>query len=404
MADSCEKKTCPLSAWVILGESFHPIQSQKQGGQVMNKFITIVGMDVHKNSIEIVIAETTGRNEVRHFGKIGGDMASLDKAIRKLQSRDTELRFVYEAGPCGYEIYRHLTEQKFHCVVVAPSMIPKKSGNRIKNDRRDAEALARLYRAGELTTVYVPREDDEAMRDLTRAREDAVTAQRTARQHLGAFLLRQGLRYPGKSSWKKAHMHWLSDVKMSHPAQQITLQEYIHAVTECSGRVDRLTEQIQKLLPQWHMAPVVNALQALRGVAPIVAVTTVSEIGDLGRFETPRQIMAYLGLVPSEYSSGSSTRRGGITKTGNGHVRRALVEAAHAYAYPARVSRHLLKRQEGLPQPIREIAWKAQVRLCGRFRRLMANGKSKNTVVAAIARELSGFMWAIARQVPVPNA
>jgi transposase len=191
---------------------------------------------------------------------------------------------------------------------------------------------------------------------------------------------------------------------MSHPAQQITLQEYIHAVTECSGRVDRLTEQIQKLLPQWRMAPVVNALQALRGVAPIVAVTTVAEIGDLGRFKTPRQIMAYLGLVPSEHSSGNSIRRGGITKTGNGHVRRALVEAAHAYAFPARVSRHLLKRQEGLPQPIREIAWKAQVRLCGRFRRLLAKGKSRNTVVAAIARELSGFMWAIAREIPVPNA
>lgn len=370
----------------------------------MRDFITIVGLDVHKDSIEIAVAETTGQQEVRRFGKIGGDMASLDKAIRKLQSRGGQLRFVYEAGPCGYEIYRHLSRQGFHCAVVAPSMIPKRSGDRIKNDRRDAEALARLYRAGELTAVFVPREEDEAMRDLTRAREDAVKAQRVARQHLGAFLLRQGLRFAGKTSWKGAHQRWLADMKMPHPAQQITLQEYIHAVTECADRVERLSEQIQTLLSAWRRAPVVAALQALRGVAPIVAVTTVAEIGDLGRFQTPRQIMAYLGLVPSEHSSGATTRRGGITKTGNGHVRRALVEAAQAYSYPARVSRPMLKRQQELPQSIREIAWKAQLRLCGRFRRLMARGKSRNTVVTAIARELSGFMWAIAKEVPLPNA
>jgi transposase len=283
-------------------------------------------------------------------------------------------------------------------------MVPKKSGNRIKTDRRDAEALARLYRAGELTPIYVPREDDEAMRDLSRAREDASKAQRTARQRLGAMLLRHGYRNPGKKSWTPAYMRWLSDISMPHPAQQIALQEYIHAVMECTTRIDRLTQQMLSLLPQWRMSPVVAALQALRGVAPIVAVTTVAEIGDLRRFENPRQLMAYLGLVPSEYSSGNSISRGGITKTGNGHVRRVLVEAAHAYGHPARVSRILLKRQEGLPQPIRDIAWKAQVRLCGRFRKLMAKGKLKNKVVTAIARELSGFMWAIAKEVQMANA
>jgi transposase len=369
----------------------------------MKHCITVVGMDVHKDSIEIVIAETTGTQEVRHYGKINGDMASLDKAVRKLKSTGRELHFVYEAGPCGYEIYRHLSQQGFTCVVVAPSKTPRRSGDRIKNDRRDAQTLARLYRAGELTPVYVPRQDDEAMRDLTRAREDAVKALRTARQHLGAFLLRHGHRYPGKTSWKPAHVRWLSDITMPHPAQQITLQEYIHAVNEGSLRVDRLVDQILKLLPQWRLAPVVEALQALRGVAPIVATTTVSEIGDITRFENPRQFMAYLGLVPSEHSSGSSVKRGSITKTGNGHVRRVLVEAAHAYAYPARVSRFLLKRQDGLPQPIREIAWKAQVRLCGRFRKLMAQGKLKTKVVTAIARELSGFIWAIAREVQLKN-
>ncbi len=370
----------------------------------MKHSITVVGMDVHKDSIEIVIAETTGTQEVRHYGKINGDMASLDKAVRKLKSTSRELHFVYEAGPCGYEIYRHLSQQGFTCVVVAPSKTPKKSGDRIKNDRRDAQTLARLYRAGELTLVHVPQEDDEAMRDLTRAREDAVKALRTARQRLGAFLLRHGHRYPGRSSWKPAHRRWLSDITMPHPAQQITLQEYIHAVDEGTQRVDRLVDQVLKLLPQWRLAPVVEALQALRGVAPIVAITTVAEIGDITRFENPRQLMAYLGLIPSEYSTGTTLKRGSITKTGNGHVRRVLVEAAHAYNFPARVSRFLLKRQQDLPPSIQEIAWKAQVRLCGRFRRLMAQGKLKTKVITAIARELSGFIWAIAREVQLKSA
>ncbi len=370
----------------------------------MNKCITIVGLDAHKESIEIVTADTVGSQEVRHYGTIGGDMTSLDKAVRRLQSAGKELHFVYEAGPCGYEIYRHLTKRGFHCAVVAPSMIPKKTGSRIKTDRRDAEALARLYRAGELTPIYVPCEEDEAMRDLSRAREDASKAQRTARQRLGAMLLRHGYRYSGRKLWTLAHMRWLSGIAMQHPAQQIALQEYIHAVTECSTRLQRLAEQMLELLPSWRMSPVVKALQALRGVAPIVAITTVAEIGDLTRFDNPRQFMAYLGLVPSEYSSGNSISRGSITKTGNGHVRRVLIEAAHTYCHPARVSRILLRRQEGLPKDICEIAWKAQVRLCGRYRKLMAKGKMRTKVVTAITRELSGFVWAIAKKVPAATA
>ena len=362
---------------------------------------TVVGLDVHKNSIEIVTADTDGAMEVRRFGRIGGTMDALDRAVRKLISGGSTLRFVYEAGPCGYEIYRHLAGKGFSCKVVAPSKTPKKSGERIKNDRRDAETLARLERAGELTGIYVPREEDEAMRDLTRARDDAVKSLRTARHQLNAFLLRYGKRYPGKGSWTPAHMRWLSDIALAHPSQQIVLQEYITTVMVCTERTARLTDQITKLLPEWRWNPVVKALQALRGVAPIVAVTTIAEIGDMSRFENPRQLMAYLGLVPSENSSGESTHRGSITKTGNGHVRRVLVEAAQAYGFPARVSRHLLKRQEGLTEAVLAIAWKAQVRLCGRFRRLMARGKLKTKIVTAIARELSGFMWAIAREVKV---
>jgi transposase len=370
----------------------------------MKDYITTVGLDVHKESIEIFLADGFGDREIRHYGRIGGDMESLDKAVRKLVSRGNRLEFVYEAGPCGYEVYRHLTKQGYRCTVVAPSMIPRRSGNQIKNDRRDAEALARLYRAGELTAVYVPGEEDESMRDLIRGRQDAVKGLRTARQQLGAFLLRHGIRYGGKTTWGSAHTRWLADVSMQHPGQQIALQEYIHAVRERTDRVERMTGEIMNLLAQWRMAPVVEALQALRGVAPIIASTVVAEIGDMRRFENPRQLMAYLGLVPSEHSSGGTVSRGGITKTGNTHARRVLVEAAQTYSFPARVSRHLLKRQEELPPPIRDIAWQAQVRLCGRFRKLMGRGKARNTVVAAIARELSGFMWAIAHQIETPTA
>jgi transposase len=370
----------------------------------MKKRITFVGLDTHKNSIEAALADEGRNTEVRLYGTIGGDLASLDKMIRKLQATGGELRFVYEAGPCGYEIYRHLRANGLHCDVVAPSMVPKRSGDRIKTDRRDACNLARLYRAGELTPIYVPREDDEAMRDLVRGRQDAIHAQRKVRQQLGGFLLRHGFRYPGKSVWTLAHRRWLAGIRMPHPAQQIMLQEYIHNMEECTQRVHRLTEQILQLMPEWRMQPLVGALQALRGVAPVVAATAVAEIGPMERFDRPRQLMAYLGLVPSESSSGGSTRRGAITKTGNGHARRALIEAAQAYSHPARISRVILKRQEAVPEPIRQIAWKAQLRLCARFHRLTVRGKSRNRVVTAIARELSGFMWAIAKQVPVSQS
>lgn len=284
--------------------------------------------------------------------------------------------------------------------MVAPSLIPKRSGNRIKNDRRDAEMLARLHRAGELSPVYVPRIEDEAMRDLCRARIDSKNAERKARQQLNAFLLRSGFRYSGKTLWSLAHWRWISDIKMPHPAQQITLQEYVDTVRSCIERVERITEQIRHLAANWRLGPVVDAFQALRGVSLVVAATTVAELGDLSRFDNPRHLMAYLGLVPSEHSSGESTQRGGITKTGNGHARRMLVEAAWSYRLPARVSRRLRDRQHNLPQTVWEIAWKAQLRLCARYRRLVAKGKQTQVAITAIARELAAFMWAIAQVVP----
>ena len=367
----------------------------------MSNSIRFIGMDVHKNSIAIAIAEEGRKGEVRNYGTIDNNMTALDKVIRKLLSDNCELLFAYEAGPCGYGIYRHLTGNGFCCEVVAPSMIPKKSGDRIKNDRRDAQMLARLYRAGELTPIYVPHLEDEAMRDLTRAREDAKHCERKAKQRLNAFLLRHGFKYSGRSKWSQSHFRWISDIKMDHPAQQIALQEYIDALRECSQRVERLTKQIRELVPSWRLFPAAKAIQALRGVSLIVAATTVAELGDLRRFRNPASLMAYLGLVPSEHSSGNSTKRGGITKTGNGHVRRVLVEAAWAYSFPARISRHLLKRQQGLPSSILKISWKAQLRLCSRYRYMIARNKTKQSVVTAIARELCAFMWAIAREVPL---
>lgn len=369
----------------------------------MTKKIKYIGLDVHKNSITVAIADEGRDQEVRNYGKIQNNPVAIDKITRKLVSDGSTLSFVYEAGPCGYTLYRHLTGKGYECMVAAPSLIPQKSGCRIKTDSRDAIDLARLHRSGELTAVYVPHPEDEAIRDLTRAREDAKSAAKKAKQQLGAFLLRHGHVYTGKSTWLKAHFNWISDIKMENSYQQFTLQEYVDAIHACVARVDRHTEQIQKLVGQWRMGPVVKALQAMRGVSLIVAATTVAELGDLSRFKHPSRLMAHLGLVPSEYSSGDSIKRGPITKAGNSHVRRVLVEAAQAYRLPARVSRILLKRQEDVDPKIKDIAWKAQVRLCDRYRRLTGKGKPKNVVVIAIARELSAFIWAIANCVEVNN-
>jgi transposase len=364
----------------------------------MRKFITYVGLDVHKKTISVALADE-GDREVRPYGVIDSDLAALNKVIRKLVSRGAEPRFVYEAGPCGYGIYRHLKQLNIECMVAAPSLIPKKSGDRIKNDRRDAGNLARLYRAGELTAVHVPNSEDEAMRDLTRAREDSKTAERKARQQLNGFLLRHGLKYSGKSHWSLAHWRWISDIKMEHEAQQFTLQEYVDTVRSCSERVERITEQIRLLVGRWRLGPVVEALQALKGVCLVVAATVIAEIGDLSRFDNPRDLMAFLGLIPTQHSSGDHIKLGRITKTGNGHARRMLIQAAWSYRLPARVSRRLRDRQQNLPEKIWQIAWKAQVRLSCRFRQLIARGKPCQVATTAVARELAAFMWAIFRTV-----
>jgi len=367
--------------------------------RVVGDRITYVGLDVHKEGIVVAVAEGGVRGEVREYGRIANTAAALDRLVRKLGGTGVRLRFCYEAGPCGYGIQRHLSARGHDCVVVAPSLIPKRAGDRVKTDRRDAVGLARLHRAGELTAVWVPDVGHEAMRDLVRARLDAVHALRRARQQLSGFLLRQGCHY-GRPAWTKLHRRWLAGLKFEQEVHHIVLEDYIATVEAAKARRDRLTAQIEAMLPDWTLAPVVAALQTMRGMALVNAATLIAELGDLSRFANPRQLMAYLGLVPSEHSSGASVRRGGLTKAGNSAARRLLIEAAWCYCFPARVSRELLLRQEEQPKPIREIAWKAQLRLCTRYRKLARSGKPANVVTAAIARELAGFIWAIARRVP----
>jgi len=369
----------------------------------MKDFIKYVGLDVHKETIAIAVAEAHG-GEVRYVGEIANTPEAVEKLVRQLRKNDARLSFCYEAGPCGYGLQRQLTDLGWECMVVAPSLIPKKAGDRVKTDRRDSLSLARLHRAGELTAVCVPDGPQEALRDLTRAREDLKHLQRQAKQRLLAFLLRHGKRYDGKSNWTQAHFRWLETVKFAQPAQQIVMQEYVDTVIACGKRVTGLDRYIEQTAQACRVWPVIEALMALRGVSLLTATTVVAEIGDLKRFANAPQLMAYLGLVPSEYSSGSSTRRGGITKTGNSHVRRVLVEAAWTYRHTARKTAVVQRRAERTPQVIQDIAWSAQKRLCQRYRALEGKGKLKVQVCTAVARELTGFIWAIGHALPPVDA
>jgi transposase len=367
----------------------------------MKKIIKYVGLDVHKDSITIAIADQGREGNVRVYGKIANDLNQIDKVMRKLISQNAQLHCVYEAGPCGYSIYRHLAKKGIGCVVVAPALIPKKSGERIKNDRRDARNLATLHRSGELTAVYVPDQADEAIRDLVRTRADIQKALRKVKQQINAFLLRHDIRYPGKTRWSQAHLTWLATIKMAHSAQQIALEEYRHAMENNQAQVLRITKQMEAFCQSWRLRPVVQALQTMRGISLVNAMTIVAEVGDLTRFDKPDELIAYLGLIPSEHSSGDSIKKGGITKTGNTHARRALIESAQAYRLPARKSTAIRKRQQGMPEDVLTVAWEAQLRLCHRFRYLKARGKHHNVAITAVARELVGFIWAIARLVPI---
>jgi transposase len=361
--------------------------------------VFFIGLDTSKSKISVAVADGARNGEVRFFGDISSEPASVTSMVNRLSKRGGKLHFCYEAGPTGYGLYRQIIELGHDCVVVAPSLVPRRAGDRVKTNRRDAVSLARLHRAGELTSVWVPDEGHEAIRDLVRAREAANDALKQARQQLQSFLLRHGRIYTGRKPWTRAHVRWLACQGFDHPAHQILLAEYCQAIEDAGVRLDRLTKLVAETAASWSMAPVVAAYQAMRGVAFMTAVTFVVEIGDVRRFDNPRQLMAYLGLVPSESSTGERVKRGGITKAGNTRARRVLIEGAWTYRFPARVSPTIQARLEGLPRTVREIAWKGQIRLCARYRKLIAAGKPKVVAVTAIAREMAAFLWAIGQEV-----
>ena len=354
-----------------------------------------VGLDVHAETIAVAVAEPEG--EVRPLGIIPNRPEAVAKLIRKLGPRE-QLRVCYEAGPCGYVLYWQLTTLGVHCDVVAPTLVPTKPGDRVKTDRRDAAKLARCYRAGDLTPVWVPDAAREALRDLVRAREVAKHDQLRARHRLSKLLLRRGIRPPaGVNPWTERHRRWLDTVQFEAPAQQATLGDYLQEVDHAAARLERLEQALDDAVQATpaSLRAVIAALQTLRGIRQVTAATIVSEVGPLSRFPHPRQLMGYSGTVPSEHSSGAAIHRGGITKTGNAHLRRVLLEAAWAYRFPPKCTKGLRQRQRGQADAITDLAWKAQQRLCGRYRRLLARGKPTPHVITAIARELLGFIWAI---------
>lgn len=361
----------------------------------MKKNVRFLGLDVHAETIAVAIAEPDG--EVRSLGTIANRADAIRKMIKKLGDVE-QLKACYEAGPTGYVLYWQLAELGVACEVIAPTLVPMKAGDRVKTDRRDAERLARSLRSGDLTAVWVPDEESESLRDLVRAREAAKQDQLRARHRLSKFLLRTGQRpAAGVKAWTLAYMTWVRQLRFTQVARESTRLDYLHEVEHLGERVVRLeqaiTEAVQLASPA--VQEVVKGLQALRGIAQISAVTIAAELGNITRFESARQLMGYSGMVPSENSSGGRTQRGRITKTGNAHLRRIAGEAAWSYRLRPGVGPLLRKRQEGVPEEIKEIAWKAQVRLSKRYARLTAAGKDQRKIVTAVGRELLGFIWAI---------
>jgi transposase len=365
----------------------------------MEEYDVYVGLDVHKDTITVAVA-FPGRSKAEPRGMIANDKSSLRKLVKRMRTYGDRLMFCYEAGPCGYGIYRWIKEWDHDCQVVAPSLIPRKPGQRVKTDRRDAGNLAVLLRNGDLTAVWVPDEEQEAVRDLTRAREDMKKIERQLKQKLSAFLLRHDKKYrAGKSKWTQRYYRWLSEVKLESRVEQIVFEEYVDAVKQAEIRVASLEEEMRNALTSWSLSPVVESLMAVRGVNLLTAMSVMAELGDISRFDSPRDLMSFVGLVPSEHSSGQRRHLGAITKTGNSRVRRLLVESAWSYRFPARRSLHLQKKAEKATREAKAIAWNAQKRLCRRYRVLLNAGKNQKVATTAIARELIGFIWAIVCEV-----
>ena len=362
----------------------------------MNDSTGYVGLDVHKDSISVALAPSRG--EVTSMGTIVNTGEAMRRTVRRLVRRCERLYFTYEAGPCGYGLYRQLESMNHPCLVAAPSLIPRRPGDRIKTDRRDAMMLARLLRSGDLTAVWVPDEDHEAVRELVRCRDDFKRDERRRRQRMCAFLLRHGRLYD-RCNWTQQHRRWLLSQSFDRSASQATFEHYLHSIVEAEERVLQLEHCMSEAAPAWSLAPLVHALMAMRGVKLITAMTLASELGDMIRFESAGQLAAFVGLVPSERSSGSSRRQGGLTRAGNRHVRKALIESAWSYRHKPAVSKLLRSRSQQASEAVRQIAWKAQKRLYSRYYRMIMRGKPAQVTIAAVAREQLGFIWAIGRQV-----
>lgn len=364
-----------------------------------------VGLDVHKDTVTVAVAEGGREGEVRHYGTISSDLRTVESVLRRIRGEAGELHVVYEAGPTGFVLHRRLTALGIDCVVVAPSKVPSERGKRQKTDRRDAEQLARLHRAGDLRGIHVPDAADEAIRDLMRARSDGVDDLRRAKQRLKSFLLRQGLHYRGKANWSEAHRRYLRELKLPIPALKAVLEEYLLAIDQAERRLVSLDELIAVQVRDWRMYPAVEALMCLRGVQLTAATVLVAEIGDIHRFRHPRQLMGFLGLVPLEKTTGNTRRLGAITKQGNAHARWMMIEVAQHALLPPKVSTQLSARQAGQPARYRELAWAVQTRLHKRGWHLLQRGLMRGKVTVALARELTGFVWAMLHLVPpIPAA
>ena len=368
----------------------------------MSQYSTLyVGLDVHKDTIVIAAIGNGDEQAVVDLGTISTRHYAIDKLLKKLQGMGSELRLVYEAGPTGYWLQRLIETKGHRCQIISPSLLPKAAGDRVKTDRRDARSLAMALKMGAVDGIHIPTVGDEAIRDVSRAWQQARVDARKTKQRIKMFLLRHDVRYTGQARWSAPHRRWLSEQRMSNPASQIVLQELIETLGQHERRSERLEKTLKDIVHDWRFGPVVQALQAFRGIQFLTALTMIAELGDLNRFDHPKKLMAYVGLVPGERSSGQTRKLGPITRCGNSHVRTLLVESAWSYHYSPKVSRQISQRQEGIDPDIIEIAWEAQTRLHRRYMKLKSRGMHQNKVITAVARELIGFIWAAAQQVPL---